>query len=126
MVKTAQVKKALQSESDLNLAWPRWMGQWNPYSSSAVQPSLVEMVKRSDMDMAREFSESLPVGHVWVFAVPGLFIKDEMVLTGDEPLHSTAALHVLVAGSLHGPLPISARTVSHGVGLNRVLRLLRD
>ena len=119
-MKTAQVKKALQSESDLNLAWPRWMGQWNPYSSSAVQPSLVEMVKRSDMDMAREFSESLPVGHVWVFAVPGLFIKDEMVLTGDESLNATAALHVLVAGSLHGPLTVPARTISHRVGLDRI------
>ena len=52
-----------------------------------------------------------------MFAVPGLFIKDEMVLTGDESLRARAALHVLVAGSLHGPLTVPAGTVSHRVGL---------
>ena len=58
-----------------------------------------------------------PVGNVGMFAVPGLFIKDEMVLTGDESLRPRAALHVLVAGSLHGPLTVPAGTVSHRVGL---------
>ena len=61
-----------------------------------------------------------PVSDIWVLAVPGLFIKDEMVLTGDQSLNATAALHVLVAGSLHGPLTVPARAVSHGVGLIRV------
>ena len=80
-----------------------------------MQPSLERREERSDG--FRDISVFLPVGNVWVFAVPGLFIKDEMVLTGDESLNATAALHVLVAGSLHGPLTIPARTVSHGVSL---------
>ena len=62
-----------------------------------------------------------PVGDVRVLTVPGLFIKDEMVLTGDQSLNATAALHVLVAGSLHGPLTVPARTVSHGVSLHRII-----
>ena len=84
--------------------------------SGAAQPGEGE----GDVRYVEIFSVFSPVGHVGMFAVPGLFIKDEMVLTGDEPLHATAALHVLVAGSLHGPLPVPARTVSHGVGLHRI------
>ena len=71
--------------------------------------------------MVERFSALSPVGNVWVFTVPGLFIKDEMVLTVDEPLHSTAALHVLVAGPLHCPLTVPARTVSHRVRLRGIL-----
>ena len=64
-----------------------------------------------------------PIGDVRVLTVPGLFIKDEMVLTVDEPLHSTAALHVLVAGPLHCPLTVPARTVSHRVRLRGILEI---
>ena len=73
--------------------------------------------------MVERFSALSPVGNVWVFTVPGLFIKDEMVLTVDEPLHSTAALHVLVAGPLHCPFTVPARTVSHRVRLRGILEI---
>ena len=52
-----------------------------------------------------------------MFAVPRLLIKHEMVLAGDEPLRAAAALHVLVAGALHGPLAVPPGTVADWVCL---------
>ena len=108
---TAQVKKALQSESDLYLEWPIFMGQWNPYSSSAVQPCLGITVDGMRGEVW------LPVSHVRVVTVTSLLIKDEVVLTGDESLCPTAALHKLVAGPLHRPLAVPPGTVPHRIRL---------
>merc|ERR1740137_218860 len=51
-------------------------------------------------------STARTVSSIWVLA-------DQVVLAGDEPLNTAAAVDVLVAGVLHGPLPILSGAVSY-------------
>merc|ERR1719154_62430 len=60
------------------------------------------------------------VSNIRVLAVTGLIIVHKMVLAGDEPLNASAAVNVLVAGVLHGPLAVLSRTIA------RRLRLLQN
>ena len=44
-------------------------------------------------------------------------IKDEVVVAGDEPLHPTGAVDVLVAEPLHRPLAVQPRATALALGL---------
>ena len=44
-------------------------------------------------------------------------IKDEVVVAGDEPLHPTGAVDVLVAEPLHRPLAVQPRATALTLGL---------
>merc|ERR1719370_815026 len=92
----AQVKKALQSglRGVPGLA----------HSVGAVEP--IQLLSLA----------ALPVGGVGVLAVPGGIVVDQVVLAGDEPLHPAGAVDVLVAGVLHGPLPVLPGTVPNWLG----------
>ena len=56
-----------------------------------------------------------------MLTVSGLFIKDEVVLTGDQSLHSAAALHILVTRVLHSPLTIPSGTVANLKHFNQTM-----
>merc|ERR1740137_89191 len=56
-------------------------------------------------------STARTVSSIWVLAVTSEVIEDQVVLAGDEPLNTAAAVDVLVAGVLHGPLPILSGAV---------------
>ena len=57
-------------------------------------------------------SAALTVGSIRVLAITCLVIEHEMVLAGDQSLHTVSAVNILVTCVLHGPLTILPGTVA--------------